>query len=145
MFESEVSGAGVFTTGYATAASPLGPFTTNTFPLPTLQIDSGMFGGPHLFKTGATYSLWYHAAIGASQNLPTDIYRATSPDLINWTTDLIPKVRRFHRFETDQAADPFVVTDPASGIVYLFWEGYDNTSGHATIMRSVPQAMTITP
>jgi len=146
MFESTVSGSGPYMIGYATATSPLGPFTINTFPLPTLRI-VGTYGGPHLFKTGATYSLWYHACGDGSTtwNLPTDIYRATSTDLINWTPNVISKVRRTHRLEVDQVADPFVVTDPSTGIVYLFWEGYDNVSGAATIMRSVPQAMTITP
>jgi hypothetical protein len=61
--------------------------------------------------------------------MPTDIYRATTTDLTTdaWTiTDNgEPLVRRAHRYEVDQVADPFVVRGPGD-TTYLFWEGADN-------------------
>lgn len=145
MFEGKDGSGSLWVMGYATATAAIGPYTTNTFPLPTLQMNGGSASGPWLTKNGSTYSLWYHASILNGANLPNDIFHATSTDLINWTPELIPKVRRTHRFEVDQAADPFVVTDPGSNVSYLFWDAVDNTSSAGYIMRSVPQAMTITP
>ena len=61
-------------------------------PLRSLQRHAGsMFGGCHIATVdgeyapkdaNGKYAIWYHA--GAHGNLPTDIYHATSDDLIAW-------------------------------------------------------------
>lgn len=141
MFEAYAGGP-PWAMGYATASNPLGPFTTNTFPLPTLIITGRGNGasGPSLTKVGAVFNLWYH-----NPTLPTDIYHATSSDCVTWTAETLPRIRRTHPFEFDQVADSCYVADPATSIGYLFWSAMDNVTPAAAIMRSVPQAMTIAP
>jgi hypothetical protein len=101
-----------------------------------------MNGGPCLTKVGAVFNLWYH---GGGGNLPNDIYHATSSDCITWASSTTPVIRRKHRYEVDQIADPFYVTDPSTGTGYLFWDALNNVASASVLMRSVPQAMTIAP
>ena len=91
-------------------------------PLRTLQRHAkSMFGGCHIATVDGAYAptdkdgnynIWYHA--GAKGNLPTDIYHATSSDLIDWTvTPEMPVLS--HRgtgagFAFDQVADPSPLT-----------------------------------
>ena len=131
---------GYWKSGYATATSPLGPFTVVQFPL---ALGLTMNGGPCLTKVGAVFNLWFHGGVG---NLPNDIFHATSSDCITWTTEPAARIRRKHRLEVDQIADPNYVVDPSTGIGYLFWDAIDNgTPLAASIMRSVPQVMPIAP
>ena len=126
--------------GYATATSPLGPFTIQAFPL-TLAIP--MNGGPHLTKMGdGTFSMWYHGGVA---NLPNDIYHATSTDCITWAAEAAPRITRTAPQEVDQCADPFYVADPSTGTGYLFWSAMDNATPGGVIMRSLPQTMPIAP
>lgn len=104
-------------------------------PLTSLQIHAGgAYGGPGIYPTqvGGLYQLWYHA-VNASGDLPTDIYRATSPDLINWTP-ITPNPVLTHLgsgFEFDQVADPCVVE--VAGTSYLFYDGDNNGTSTAAI------------
>lgn len=144
IFESKETASGKWKLGYATASSPAGPFTVNTWPLTTLPpVSGGNSGGPSLVKVGSTYVLWFHAGPTGSA-LPTDIYSATSTDCITWTTNPTPVIRRAP-FD-DQAADPFLVTDPATSTIYCFWAGLNNSgaTGVASIYRSNPQTFPIT-
>lgn len=76
---------------------------------------TGSCGGPHCFKIGSTYYLWFHEA--PSGGLPTDICRASSTDLITWTHyggDYYPVFPRTKTWEgvgssTGQVADAHLV------------------------------------
>ena len=119
-------------------------------PLRDLQVHAGsMYGGCHIATVdgryvpidpaSGLYTIWYHA--GAHGNLPTDIYRATSRDLVRWNVSG-PVVR--HRgsgsFAFDQVADPSPLV--SSGVAYLAFDGDDNRAGaktHAAIgLASAP-------
>jgi hypothetical protein len=108
-------------------------------PLYSLQRHSrSMFGGIHIATVDGVftpkgpsglYNAWYHA--GAQGNLPTDIYHATSSDLINWTVTPAGPVLS-HRgtgsgFAYDQVADPSPLT--AGDTAYIAFDGDDNRAG----------------
>ena len=115
-------------------------------PLRTLQRHArSMFGGCHIATVDGQYApkdqdgqytIWYHA--GANGNLPTDIYHATSSDLINWTVTPATPVLS-HRgtgtgFAYDQVADPSPLT--VGNTAYMAYDGDDNRAGatqHAAI------------
>lgn len=101
--------------------------------LTTLQVAAGgMYGGPNVFRDGATYHLWYHAAPGAG-DLPTNIYHATSTDRITWTQTAPNPVLTYagSGFEVDQVADASVLV--VSGTAYLFYDGVNNAASQARI------------
>lgn len=100
--------------------------------LSSLQVaGGGMYGGPSLLVDGDTqrpkwdddlYHLWYHAA-PVSGNSPTNIYHATSPDLINWTkTGVVLLYSDLP--DVDQVADPQVVL--AGSTAYLVHDTANN-------------------
>lgn len=110
-------------------------------PLSTLQVHAGgAYGGPKFAnvsgevqpKSGGLYQLWYHAA-NVSANLPTNIYHATSPDLITWTISPATPVLTLlgTGFEIDQTAGPDAVMVGTQS--YLFYDGDDNASATAAI------------
>ena len=125
LFESNVAGPEHWRTGYAEGTSPT-DFNARVFPLPSLQHGAGAFGGPWIGRTGDGFTVLYHA--GRNGTLPTDIYRATSPDLIRWTRG--PMVVE-HPPGSDQAADPFVVDG------WLFYDVMDNTKPSGAILSMV--------
>lgn len=93
-------------------------------PLSTLQVFAGgMYGGPNLRVIGDLYHVWYHATPNAG-NLPTNIYHATSNDLITWTQTGLVLEHLGSGFEFDQVADPDIVE--VAGTSYLFYDGDDN-------------------
>ncbi len=111
-------------------------------PLYSLQRHAkSMFGGIHIATVdgeytprGPTglYNVWYHA--GANGDLPTDIYHATSTDLINWTVTPATPVLS-HRgtgdgFAYDQVADPSPLV--ADDTAYIVFDGDDNRPGAIT-------------
>jgi sucrose-6-phosphate hydrolase SacC (GH32 family) len=101
--------------------------------LSTLQVAGGdNYGGPtialvngvHQPTFASTYRIWYHDGAGAS----TNIYTATSSDLITWTIGNGGSPVLTHTgagFEIDQVADPSVVV--VNGTAYLYYTGVDNT------------------
>ena len=102
------------------------------YPLRTLQIHpNGMYGGPDIHPpVNGIYQLWYHAD-NTGNGLPTDIYFATSPDLINWTPAPSPVMVHQGGWEYDQVADPSVVD--VGGTRYMFYDGDNNTASTAAI------------
>jgi hypothetical protein len=121
--------------GIATATSPTGTFTSIQLPLNTLwpESRSSNVGGMWVAKENGQWVMWYHRGPQASVGgpLPTEIHRATSTDMINWTPldNGRPVLTRESPQDVDQVADPFLVE--AENVWYLFWEGFDNTAGDA--------------
>ena len=71
------------------------------------------------------YHIWYHA--GANGNLPTDIYHATSPDLLAWNVTpatAVVKHQGSGSFAYDQVADPSPLT--VGSTAYLAYDGDNN-------------------
>ena len=122
-------------------------------PLASLQPHAGgMYGGPSfahvdsaLAPRGAdgAYYLWFHAGASAG-NLPTDVYCATSTDLVEWApcADADAGVVLEHRgdgyFDADQTADPSPVV--VGGAAFLYYDGDDNVKGAASIGVAVAAA-----
>lgn len=83
-------------------------------------------GGPWVIRDGSTYELWYVSTKDPS-GLPTDIYRTTSTDGIDWGT---PRIELVHggsgTFEYDQVTDPALVT--VGSRRFLFYTGANNTT-----------------
>lgn len=92
----------------------------------------GSAGGPWISKSGNVYTLTYHASPSSEQaTLPTDIFRATSSDLIHWRrVDDKPILTRTQPQEVDQVADPSI----ANG--RLYYSAQDNVAPHGTIMMA---------
>lgn len=130
LFDAHVSTADWWETGYATASSPLGPFTIDTFPVSGLSLGGAYGGAWFAKKDDGTWVLLYHAA--TSSTLPTDIYRATSTDLRTWTRESGIFVGRVAAVEVDQTADPFYGSDGRGG--YLVWSAMDNPTQTGHIM-----------
>jgi hypothetical protein len=141
MFDGRGTSGPVWQTGVATGTSPLGPFTLGRFSLPTLSRGDGtaIYGGPQLRRQGSTWVLFYHAS--TTSTLPTDIYRATSTDLVNWTQDPKVFVRRTLPVEVDQSADLCMAANPDGGPSYAFWDGMDNPNARGSILMGVPRAV----
>jgi predicted GH43/DUF377 family glycosyl hydrolase len=110
----------VWETGLATGID-LRSLEKHPEPLRTLQVAAGgMYGGCSVHREGDIYRMWYHAAPNAG-NLPTDIYEATSTDLVNWQrVRNDPVLRRAAWYEVDQVADASVVG------TRLYYSGNDN-------------------
>jgi len=87
----------------------------------------GAYGGPWISGHAGAYTLTYHAAMTADR--PTDIYQATSIDLLHWTKITNPLVIHDAADGYDQAADPSIIgnrmwysvmnNDKPSGMIML--------------------------
>jgi hypothetical protein len=98
-------------------------------------------GGPNnifcspraLVKVGKTFHCWYHV------NVPSSIFHAASPDLVNWTPDLAPTLssspNMFGLADCNQAADPCLAE--ADGKTILYYDGTDNANAKASIGLAV--------
>lgn len=116
-------------------------------PLTDLQrTPGGMYGGPSLANVDGElrprdddgiYHLWYHASSGQG-NLPTDIYHASSEDLLRWNvTPAGPVLQHSGKdFEFDQVADPSPVMRTGQP-AFLFYDGDNNVVGTASIGGAV--------
>jgi len=100
--------------------------------LTTLQVAAGgSYGGPYMVRPqqiDGLYHMWYHA-VAANALLPTDIYHATSVNLLTWTiVGSAPVLTRTGEVTgTDQVADPSILE--ARGKTYLFYSVANNTAG----------------
>lgn len=111
-------------------------------PLSSLQLHAGgMYGGPRFASIDGTltprwpsdglYHLWMHAT-NSSGGLPTDVYHATSADLLSWEVTPGPAVRhQGSGFEYDQAAGPVPLT--VGDKAFLFYDGDNNNVGSCAI------------
>lgn len=87
----------------------------------------GSSGGPTITKVDGLYQMWYHAA--PSGDLPTDLYHATSSDLLHWTRVAdAPVLTRDLAVEVDQVADPWRVEGR------LYYSAMDNVKPAGAIM-----------
>lgn len=85
IYEADAAGAR-WAIGYATSAD--GKAWTKYASNPVLTRTTTMCGGPQVIKKDATYYMWLHYGVNVTgNNLPTDIGRYTSADLITWTAD----------------------------------------------------------
>ncbi len=122
-------GNGGWQINYATSADGLSWTVQGTGPLSGLQVpNQNNYGGPWLAsggaKVGGLYRLWYHAGSGSF----TDIYYATSPDLVTWTRySKLGLSCNQTQYEAQQVADPCVVEQ--GGKCYLFFDGINNDTG----------------
>ncbi len=115
-------------------------------PLSSLQpFAGGMYGGPRFARVGSNlsprnpndglYHLYYHAASG-SGGLPTDIFHATSPDLLSWTiTPRAPVLTHTggSTFEHDQVAGPIPIVQDGADHAMLFYDGDNNVVGSCAV------------
>lgn len=112
-------------------------------PLTTLQVHAGgMYGGLDLHLMSGVYQGWYHAA-DAVGNLPTDLYRAYTSDLLTWTK-VTPSPLLTHSgtdYEIDQVADARVLE--VSGTSYLFYDADDNITDISAIKIATVSGATI--
>lgn len=128
--------AGIWHIGYASGTSPL-HLTLSSNAVTGLS-PGGMTGGPHVEKRGEIYHLWYHAS--STHNLPTDIWHATSPNLLTWVKDPSPiRSHRGYGWECDQVADPFVVRTDAGARLY-----YDGDNNNPPLRAAIGM-MTLQP
>jgi hypothetical protein len=114
-------------------------------PLSSLQaVPGGMYGGPRFARVGTQlqprgpdglYHLWYHSA-SSSSDLPTDIYHATSSDLVAWA--ISPRAPAFEHqgggsFEHDQVAGPIPFVQQGADHAVLFYDGDNNVAGSCAV------------
>ena len=111
-------------------------------PLSSLQLHpGGMYGGPRFASVDGVltprwpdglYHLWMHCT-NSSGGLPTDVYHATSADLLSWDVTPGPAVRHLGggTFEHDQCAGPVPLT--VGGKAFLFYDGDNNDVGSCAI------------
>lgn len=139
MFESRSTAGPMWQIGYATGATPLGPFTVQAFPLSTLsQGDAtAMYGGPFLVQENGGWTLVYHAA--PTSTLPTRIYRATSTDLVTWAKESVPVIPRTTP-DRDQTADFALVGASSAGPFTALFDEMDNVipAGRIVALTAAP-------
>jgi len=114
------------------SASPTGPFALVSNILPTLWPqsitgDNPTASGAFMTFENSEYVLMYHAGRNIGEALPTEIYRATSPDLVNWVIDFsgYPMITRQLPQECDQVADFHAAKGP-NGAWWAFWSANNN-------------------
>ena len=112
-------------------------------PLASLQLHAGgMYGGPRFasldgaltprWESDGLYHLWMHA-VNSSGGLPTDVYHASSADLLSWEVTPGPAVRHLggSTFEHDQCAGPVPLV--VGGQAFLYYDGDNNDVGSCAI------------
>jgi hypothetical protein len=104
-------------------------------PLSSLQLHpGGMYGGPRFASIDGVltprwadglYHLWMHCT-NSSGGLPTDVYHASSKDLISWQVTPGPAVTHAggSGFEHDQCAGPVPLT--VGDKAFLYYDGDNN-------------------
>lgn len=128
-FDSNCVGIAHWKQGIAISNSPLGPFHILVFPLKSIERGTqGGYGAPNITKQGQTYTLWYLAALKGT--LPTDIYSATSTDLIHWQKAPM-QITRETPYEFDQVADPFVIN--SANQTRMYYSAMNNTKSTGMI------------
>jgi hypothetical protein len=122
-------------------------------PLKSLQLhEGGMYGGPRFasldgvltprWAEDGLYHLWMHCT-NTSGSLPTDIYHATSTDLLQWQVTPGPVLRHLggSTFEHDQCAGPVPLT--VKNKAFIFYDGDNNDVGHCAIGLATAPATTV--
>ena len=105
------------------------------------------FSGPHIATVDGVctprdpntglYNIWYHAGC-CGGGLPTDVYHASSKDLIDWTVAPAGPVLSHQdekaKFAYDQVADPSAVTAGCKAYAY---DGDDNACARCTVHAGI--------
>lgn len=99
----------------------------------------GMYGGPCIQKINGVYNLWYHASFDGP--IPTSIFRAISPDLVNWTTVNLAVLPLFLNPNMGDFPDVSQVADVRvfeliDGTCVAYFDQDDNTTPGAEILRA---------
>lgn len=128
--------------GYATCPTLTGSYTMVQFPLPSLTpIDpNGFIGGPSIYYENGEYVNFVHGGAIGNGTLPTEGYRATSFDRVNWSIDYggRPYIKRATPDEIDQVADLQPAVDD-NGNWWMFWSGCSNRNSTFTILAAPMQ------
>jgi len=100
-----LGGTGMWSLGFATSSD--GKVWSKYSGNPVISSGGGC-GGAYIIKSGGTYYMWYHGG-----GLPTEIYLATSTNLVSWATSPSPVLRRTELWEGSdssegQVADPTI-------------------------------------
>lgn len=82
-----------YNTGVATASSPAGPWTKYSGN-PVLGTTTQQASRPCVKQVGADLYMWFHGHANPVGGLPTDVFRAHSLDMLNWTIDASPLLVR---------------------------------------------------
>jgi hypothetical protein len=137
LFEYRVPVDSMWQTSLFTSSDGLS-WTLDTQPISSLQpVANGDVGGPFMMQPTPTfdgiYYLWYHGNV-TGLTLPTDLYRATSPDLVTWTklnssTPLL--THSGSAPEEDQVSDPTLVE--FNGQSFLYFIAVNNATNTAKI------------
>ncbi|MGY3211164.1 hypothetical protein [Mucilaginibacter sp. HD30] len=129
ILEGYNAGTGVASLGYYTSTD--GIIWTEYGSNPVLSLSARSWGGPNIHKVGSTFYMWCHGTSVPNSQTPTDLYRFSSTDLINWTINAAgaPILKRLMSDEgvnnsPGQVGDADVVE--ANGKTYLFYAGVIN-------------------
>jgi hypothetical protein len=132
---------GTWQVGLATASSPTGTWTKSVSnPVITTAIGPGgdVGGGVSLYKDGSgNIWAWMQSSVFPGSDLPTDIYRYTSPDWVTWTRNprqpVLPRTTSAEGVgqATAQVADPTLAE--ANGSVYMAYSAQPTQTGPFTI------------
>ena len=126
LVEGSPTSGPAWTINYATSTDGLTWTVQGSGPLTSLIPPGGTsYSGPWLLnggqKTNGLYQLYYHAGLTTTT---TEVFRATSTDAANWTVIGVQITHDGTQYETQQAADPSVITIGATS--YLFYSGVNN-------------------
>lgn len=145
-----INGTYVMRTGVLTSLIPQPVFEQGPGEVPvsasnfTVAQYQGMGQTGPIFWENGQYVQIYHA--GPDLALPTDLYRATSPDGLTWTIDLWGYAaydRSDSRWELDQVADPYPVN--FNGVWWCFWTAAVNagTNNGRWVVKAAPLSPTM--
>lgn len=121
------------------------PWPANSSSLQFLGYRSTWSAAPIFYEAGQYVTLYHAGPYGSNDGGPqSDLYRATSPDGLNWSIDLWSypfASRQDHRFELDQLADPYPVN--IGGIWWLFYTAANNPNNRF-VVKACPLSPTMT-
>lgn len=131
--EAYHSADGIWKTYLASSSSPTSGFSylNSGNPLTTLQVASGGYGSLFVPARSLTPYLGWYQANPSAGNGSSDIYWATSDDLIAWTQ--LGRVIQHSGtgYEVDQVADASVIESDGQTLMYV--DAVDNTTGISAI------------
>jgi len=125
--------------GYATCDTISGAYAVASFPTPSLwpQGNLATGSGQSVVVENGQYVGFFHSGPQNNNDVPTEGYRATSYDKVNWSIDLggLPYIRRMAAQEIDQVADLEPAQDD-KGNWWMFWSAASNHDSQFRVMAS---------
>lgn len=129
---------------FSFGATPLTDTPANHSSLQLLQARSTGSMGPVFLENGVYTTIYHAGPVGAADGGPqTDLYRAQSVDLLNWSVDLggwPVHPRQDTRFEIDQLADPYPLN--VNGVWWCFYTAACNPPNRF-VMKACPLSPTM--